>query len=143
MDALTLTLMISGGAILLVLLVALIIFVCTYHTGIYRRMKKPVKTMGIIDDAEHKDGGDEGDDYYVITYSYTDNGGVRRTNKFEWQQNIGKASDKIALHYDSQNPQNSIADCQLKYGKNLWWKVLLILAAIIVPSMFLGIYFSK
>lgn len=136
-DTLTLTLIISGSAILLVLFIALIIFVCTYHTGIYRRMKKPVKAMGIIEDAELKDGGDEGNDYYVITYSYTDNAGIRRTNTFEWQQNIGKASDKIALHYDTQNPQNSIADCQLKYGKGLWWKVLIILAALIILAIFI------
>lgn len=82
-------------------------------------------------------------DYYIVTYSYTDNTGQRRTASFQWSKNIGKAGDKIALHYDSQDPQDSIADCQLKYGKNLWWKVLIALAVILVPSIFIAFYFGK
>lgn len=137
-DTLTLALIVSGSALLLIPFIALIIFVCTYHTGVFKRMKKPVKTMGIIEDAELMDGGDEGSDYYVITCAYTDNAGQPHTVTFNWQRNIGKAGDKIALHYDSQNPERWIADCQLQYGRGLWWKVLIILAVLI----FIAIYFG-
>ncbi len=139
---------VSISALALILFIVVIIFVCTYHTSIYKRFKKPVKTIGIIDKKEYVQGYDSYVDgynprgHYIITYSYTDNMGQYHTASFNWQQNIGKAGDKIALHYDSQAPHSSIADCQLKYGKNLWWKVLIILAAIIVPSMFLAFYFG-
>lgn len=139
-DMLALILIVSAA--LLILLVVLIILVCTYHKRFYRSFKKPVKTMGIIDDVE-AESDEEGGTSYIIAYSYTDNAGMRRTNKFRWGRSIGKAGDKLALFYDSQAPQNSIADCQLKYGKGLWWKVLIVLAVIIVPSIVLGIYFTK
>ena len=134
---------------MLIIFIGIIIFICTYHTRIYKRFKKPVKTMGIIDKTEYVRGGNdynggyETPDYYIVTYSYTDSMGQRRTASFQWQRNIGKAGNKIALHYDSQNPQDSIADCQLKYGKNLWWKVRIALAIILVPSIFIAIYLEK
>lgn len=139
----------SIGALTLILFIGIIIFICTYHTNIYKRFKKPVKVMGIIDKTEYVrgsydySGGYQVPDYYIVTYSYTDNAGQRRTASFQWQKNIGKAGDKIALHYDSQNPQDSIADCQLKYGKNLWWKVLIALAIIFIPSIFIAFYLEK
>lgn len=143
-ETLVLALEVSGAAIGLI---AALIFVCTYHTGIYKSFKKPVKTMGVIGEVRVVSGESHGDEstrgYYVITYSYTDNGGVQRTNTFKWQQNVGNTGDKIALHCDSQNPQNSIADCQLKYGKNLWWKVLIALAAIILPAVIIVILFDR
>lgn len=148
-DQLMLAVSISIGVLMLILFIGIIIFICTYHTGIYKRFKKPVKTTGIIDKTEYDRGyegyseGYEPPGHYIITYSYTDNTGVRHTASFKWSRNIGKAGDKIALHYDSQNPQSSIADCQLKYGKNLWWKVLIALAIIFVPSIFIAFYFEK
>ncbi len=146
---LKLSIIVSIGALMLIIFIGIIIFICTYHTRIYKRFKKPVKTMGIIDKTEYVRGGNdynggyETPDYYIVTYSYTDSTGQRRTASFQWQRNIGKAGNKIALHYDSQNPQDSIADCQLKYGKNLWWKVLIALAIILVPSIFIAIYLEK
>ncbi|MDE6728708.1 MAG: hypothetical protein K2J80_12345 [Oscillospiraceae bacterium] len=85
-DTLTLALIVSGMVLLLMPFIALIIFVCTYHMNIYKSFKKPVKTMGFIDEARvggESHGGDSTRDYYVITYSYTDNGGVRRTNTLQ------------------------------------------------------------
>jgi len=139
----------SIGALMLVLFIGIVIFICTYHKGIYKRFKKPVKVTGIIDNTEYirgsndYSGGYEVPDYYIVTYSYTDNTGQRHTASFQWSKNIGKAGEKIALHYDSQNPQDSIADCQLKYGKNLWWKVLIALAIIFVPSIIIAFYLEK
>lgn len=146
---LMLAVIISIGVLALILFIGIIIFICTYHTRIYKHLKKPVKVTGIIDKTEYVrgsndySGGYEVPDYYIVTYSYTDNTGQRRTASFQWLKNIGKAGDKIALHYDSQDPQDSIADCQLKYGKNLWWKVLIALAVIFVPSFFIAFYFGK
>ena len=147
---LRLAIIVSIGALILILFIGIIIFICTYHTKIYKRFKKPVKTMGIIDDTEYVspppaaiDGSYTPPGHYTVTYSYTDNMGQRHTASFQWQRNIGKAGDKIAVHYDSQNPQDSIADCQLKYGKNLWWKVLIALAIIFVPSIFIAIFLEK
>lgn len=94
-DTLALALIASGGALLLILFIAVIIFVCTYHVNIYKSFKKPVKTMGIIDEARYVHDPHGGEAHYLITYSYTDNGVVRRTNAFKWLQNIGKASDKL------------------------------------------------
>ncbi len=125
------------------MLVSLIVFVCTYHTGVYKRFKKPVKTMGVIEETQYIDVPDEGENFYLITYSFTDSAGTRRSVTFRWQQNVGGAGDKIAVHYDSQDPEKSIVDCQLKYGKSLWRKVLVILAVLIVPAVFIVIYFGK
>lgn len=138
----TLTLIVSVVAIVLILFIALIIFVCTYHVRIYKSLKKPVKTMGVIGKTEYVSDSDEGEGYYVITYAYSDNAGQPHTATFRWQRNIGKAGDKIALHYDTQNPERCIADCQLRYGKNLWWKVLIILAVLIALAVFIAKYFG-
>lgn len=149
-NQLMLAVVVSLGVVIFVLFIGIIIFICTYHTKIYKRFKNPVKTTGIIDKTEHDpgppvaiDGSYTPPGHYIITYSYTDNMGMRHTASFQWQRNIGKAGDKIALHYDSQDPQSSIADCQLKYGKNLWWKVLIALAVIFVPSFLIAFYFGK
>ena len=141
-DTFTLALIVSAMSLMLILFIALIIYVCTYHMRIYKNFKKPVKTMGVVDDVRRVKAEHHGEDYYVITYSYTDNCGVRRTNTFKWLQSVGKAGNKFALYYDSQSPHNSISGVQLKYGKNLWRKVLIILAVLIVPSIFAGVYFS-
>lgn len=146
---LRLAVIISIGVLGLILFVGIIIFICTYHARIYKRLKKPVKVTGIIDKTEYVrgsndySGGYEAPDYYIVTYSYTDNAGQRRTASFQWSKNIGKAGDKIVLHYDSQDPQRCIADCQLKYGKNLWWKVLIALAILFIPSIFIALYLEK
>lgn len=61
--------------------------------NIYKSFKKPVKTMVFIDVARvggESHGGDSTRTCYVIKYSYTDNGGVRRTNTFKRLQNVGK-----------------------------------------------------
>lgn len=140
-DTVILVTAVSGG-LLLIALIGVIVFVCTYHTGIYKSFKKPVKTMGLIDEAQYIRDSNDGEGYYLITYSYTDNVGLRHTGTFKWLQNAGRTGDKIAVHYDSQDPEKSIADCELKYGKNLWWKVLIALAVIIVPAVFLAGYFG-
>ncbi len=125
------------------MLVSLIVFVCTYHTGVFKSFRKPVKTMGVIEETQYIDDPDEGENFYLITYSFTDNAGIRYSVTFRWQQNVGRDGDKITVHYDSQNPEKSIADCQLKYGKSLWWKVPVIFAVLIVPAVFIVIYFGK
>lgn len=63
-ETLVLALEVSGAAIGLI---AALIFVCTYHTGIYKSFKKPVNTMGIIDDVQRVSDNDDGEDYYLIT----------------------------------------------------------------------------
>lgn len=131
-----------GMIIIVAGIIAGLIFVCTYHARKFKSLKKPVKTMGVIDDVE-AESDDEGGTSYIITYSYTDNAGMRRTNKFGWGRSIGKAGDKLALFYDSQAPQNSIAECQVKYGRSLWWKVLIVLAVLIGAAVFISFYFSK
>ncbi len=144
-DVRTLALIVCGMALLLIVLVAVIVYVCIYHAKSYRNFKKPVKTVGVVEDVEYVDDSDEEDSnsqYWLITYSYEDNSGQRQYVTFQWRQNLFKSGDKILLHYDSQNPQNCIADCQLRYGKNLWWKVLIILAVLIVPAVFIAIMFG-
>lgn len=131
-----------GTIVIVAGIIAGLVFVCVYNARKLKSLKKSVKTVGVIDAVE-AESDDEGGTIYIITYSYTDNAGMRRTNKFGWGRSIGKAGDKLALFYDSQAPQNSIAECQVKYGKNLWWKVLIVLAAIIIPAVFLAIYFGK
>ena len=138
-----LALTVSIGTFGVILLVSLIVLVCTYHTGVYKSFGKPVKTMGVIEQTRYIDVPDEGKNFYLITYSFTDNAGIRYSATFRWLQNVGGAGDKIAVHYDSLDPQKSIADCQLKYGKNLWWKVLIILAVLIVPAVFIVIFFGE
>ncbi|MCM1165334.1 MAG: hypothetical protein NC299_12180 [Lachnospiraceae bacterium] len=141
-DKVILAAAVSGG-LMLIVFIGVIIFVCTYHTGIYKGFKKPVKTMGLIDEAQYIRDSNDGEGYYLITYSYTDNVGLRHTGTFKWLQNAGRTGDKIAVHYDSQNPEKSIADCQLKYGKSLWWKVLIALAVIIVPAVVVVMLFGE
>lgn len=72
----------SVAALMVIGLIAALIFVCAYHKGIYKSFKKPVRTMGVIGEVRVVSGESYGDessrDYYVITYSYTDNGGVQR-----------------------------------------------------------------
>lgn len=133
----------SLGVLGIILLVSLVVFVCTYHTGVYKSFRKPVKTIGVIEEARYIDVPDEGENFYLITYSFTDKAGIRHSATFRWLQNIGGAGDKIAVRYDSHDPEKSIAECQLRYGKNLWWKVLIILAVLIVPAIFIVIYFGK
>lgn len=119
-DVRTLALIVSGTAILLIVFIAVIVYVCTYHVRIYKDLKKPVKTVGIVEDVKYYDDPETDNSYshyWLITYSYEDNSGQRQYVTFKWQQNLFKSGDKILLHYDSQNPQNCIADCQLKYGK--------------------------
>lgn len=140
-DTLTLAVIISGMALLV--LIGVIIYVCTYHSGIYKSFRNPVKTTGVIVEARYIDVPDDGENFYLITYSFTDSAGVRHSATFKWLRNIGRDGDKITVHYDSQNPEKSIADCQLKYGKSLWWKVPVILAVLIVPAIFIAFYFGK
>lgn len=119
-DVRALALIVCGTALLLILFIAVIVYVCTYHVRIYKGLKKPVKTVGVVEDVEYLDDPDEegsSSQYWLITYSYEDNSGQRQYVTFQWQQNLFKAGDKIVLHYDSQDPQNCIADCQLQYGK--------------------------
>ncbi len=142
-NTLALALTVSLGTFGVILLVSLIVFVCTYHTGVYKSFRKPVKTMGVIEGTEYIDVPDEGENFYLITYSFTDNAGIGYSATFRWQRNVGGAGDKIAVHYDSRDPRKSIADCQLRYGRSLWWKVLIILAVLIVPAVFIVIYFGK
>lgn len=144
-----LTLIILPTALLLFTLIAVVIFVCTHHSSIYKKMKQPVKTEGIIEDAHHvsvslspSDSAYEGPDYYQISYSYADNHGQRHTSAFHWTQNIGKAGDKIELYYDAQNPDQCLPVCQLNYGKNLWWKILIFLAALIILTVFIVIKYG-
>lgn len=139
---------ICGTVLMIAALTAIIVYICTYHSRIYKSLKKPVKTMGEIISAEWVRGyesysdGYETPGHYIITCSFTDNTGQPRSVSFQCGRNIGKAGDKIVLHYDSEDPQKFIADCQLKYGKSLWWKVLIVLAVLFVPAIIIAFNFG-
>lgn len=139
---------ISGTVLFLAVLTAVIIYICTYHSRIYKSLKKPVKTMGEILGEEWVRGYDtysEGyqpSGHYIVTVAFTDNAGQPRTVSFQYGKSVGNAGDRIALHYDSTDPQKFIADCQLKYGKSLWWKVLIALAVLFVPAIIIAFYFG-
>lgn len=134
---------VSAVAVIIIAVIAVVIFAVTRHGAVYRSFKKPVRTMGIVDGVEyvepHINGGEP---HYIISYYYTDSAGNRHTARFAWQKKAFGVGDKIALHFDSQNPENCIADCQLKYGKSMWWKALLIIAAIVVPSFVIAFLFA-
>lgn len=134
---------IAAVALIVIAVIALIVFALTRHSTFYKNFKKPVKTMGVVDDVEYVSSPHHEEDHYIIRYSYADNSGTRRTAQFIWQRRIYEAGDKIALHFDSQSPDNSIADCQLNYGKSVWWKVVLILAAIFIPAAVIAVWYVK
>lgn len=141
-DTLTLALTVSGMALLFIVFIGVFICVCSRHSKIYKSFKKPVKTMGVIDDIRLASVPHDDEQRYIITYSYTDGGGMRHSATLKWLQNAGRTSDKITVHYDSRAPENSIADLQLKYGKSLRWKIPLILAVLTVPTVFTAVYFD-
>lgn len=133
---------------LLIGLIAAIVFVCTYHGRVYRSLKQPTITKGVIDNIHviHVPSHNEcspGGDYYQITCSYNDHLGFRHTFTFDWRQNIGGVGDSLELYYDAQNPDKCIMTCQLHYGKNLWWKILLFLAVLIGLAAFITIKFGN
>lgn len=77
-DTRTLALMIGGAALLLIVFIAVIVYVCTYHVRIYRGLKKPVKTVGLGEAVEHFDDPETDHSYShyrLITYSFEDNSG--------------------------------------------------------------------
>lgn len=141
-NLLTLTLVIMFVALVPFVFVAVIRFVRTDYVLVYKRFKKPVQTTGVIQWVEYVNIP-QGGSYYIVTYSYTDNMGERRTVAFKWHQRIGWPNDMIVIHFDSQDPESSIADCQVVYGRKVWWNTLITIFAMIVFAVFGLSYFSK
>lgn len=134
---------VSAVALIIAAIVAITLFTVTRYGAVYKSFKKPVKTTGIVDAVEYAAShSDEGEDHFIIRYSYTDGAGARHTAQFKWQRRIYEAGDKIVLHFDSQNPGNCIADCQLNYGRSAWWKALLVLAALFIPAFVIAFLFT-
>ena len=121
---------------------AVIHYARTEHAVSYKQFKKPVQTTGIIEWVECV-RIPQGGSYYIITYSYTDNMGERRTVAFRWHRRIGWPGSSIVVHFDSQAPERSIADCQLGYGRKMWRNTLLMIAFMIVLAVMGFLRFSK
>ena len=119
---------------------AVIRYARTNYVGIYKRFKKPVQTTGVIEWVECVNIP-QGGCYYITTYSYTDNMGERRTAAFKWHMRIGWPGDMIDIHFDSQDPESSIADCQLVYGRKELRITLITIAALIVFAVFGFLYY--
>ena len=115
---------------------AVIRYVRTNYIGVYKRFKKPVQTTGVIEWVECVELPQQGGSYYIITYSYTDNTGERRTVAFRWHKRIGWPGDSIEVHFDSQAPESSIPDCQLEYGRKELRYTVIVIFAIIVFTVF-------
>ena len=141
-NLLTLTLVIMFVALVPFVFAAVIRFVRTDYVLVYKRFKKPVQTTGVIEWVECVNIP-QGGSYYIVTYSYTDNMGERRTVAFRWHQRIGWPNDMIAIHFDSQDPESSIADCQVEYGRKVWRNTLIIFLATLVFAAFGLLYFFK
>lgn len=131
--------------ITVVLLVPFLFFMVIGYTRsdyvlTYRRFKKPVQTTGVIEWVECVSDS-QGECQYITTYSYIDNRGERRTVAFRWQKRLGWPGDAIEIHFDSQDPENSIADCQLQYGRRVWKNILITISATVIFTL-LGILFT-
>lgn len=121
---------------------AVIRYARTDYVLVYRRFKKPVQTIGIIDWVECVNIP-QGGCYYITTYTYTDNMGEQRTASFRWHRKPGRRGDGIAMYFDSQAPEKCIAYCQLEYGRKIWRNTYLTLLGIVVFTVFGFLFFSK
>lgn len=121
---------------------AVIRYVRTDHVLVYKRFKKPVQTTGVIEWVECVNIP-QGGCYYITTYSYTDNRGERRTVAFKWHKRIGWPGDSIVLHFDSQDPESSIADCQLEYGRKELRITVIAIIVTVVLALFGFLYFLR
>lgn len=101
----------------------------------YKRFKKPVQTMGVIEWVECVDIP-KGGSYYIITYSYTDNTGEHRIASFRWHERVGMLGSGIVIYFDSQDPASCIAGCQLEYGLRIWRIIYITLFALVVFLLF-------
>lgn len=133
---LTLVLVISAALIAPFVIFAVIRYARTNYIGVYKRLKKPVRTTGVIEWVECVALPRHSGSYYIITYSYTDNAGERRTAAFRWHKKIGWPGDSIELHFDSQDPESCIAECQVEYGKKELKYTVIVISAIIVFTVF-------
>ena len=129
-NLLTLTLVIFFAALAPFVFVAAVRFARTDYVLVYRRFKKPVQTTGVIEWVECVNVS-EGECQYITTYSYIDNRGERRTASFRWHKRLGWNGDEISIHFDSQDPESSIADCQVEYGRKIWRNTLITILAVI------------
>ena len=121
---------------------AAIRFSRTNSALIYKRFKKPVQTTGVIEWVDCV-AVPQGGCYYIITYSYTDNMGEQRIVAFRWHERIGWPDDSIVIHFDSQSPESSIADCQLEHGRKKWRETVITVLAMIVFAVIGFVCFSK
>ena len=139
---LTPVLVLSAVSLVPFIFFTVIRYVRSDYVLVYRRLKKPVRTMGIIDWVECVNVP-QGGCYYITTYTYTDNTGEQRTVTFRWHKRIGWPGDGIVMYFDSQSPEKCIADCQLEYGRKTWRNILITVAALIVFSVYVFLYFLK
>ena len=112
------------------------------YVVIYRRFKKPVQTMGVIEWVECVNIP-KGGCYYIITYSYTDNVGKKHTVAFRWHKKIGWTDCPIVVHFDSQAPENCISDYQLEFGRRIWRNILEMFLSALVFAVFGILFFFK
>lgn len=141
-NLLTLTLVITFVALAPFVFAAAIRFARTDYVLVYKRFKKPVQTTGVIEWVDCINDS-QGGSYYIITYSYTDNMGERRTVAFRWHKRQGWPGDEISIHFDSQAPESSIADCQVVYGRKIWRNTLITILGMIVFAAFGFLYSSR
>lgn len=141
-DPLTLVIVITTVALAPFLFFTVIRYIRTDYIMVYKRFKKPVQTTGVIEWVECV-SDTQGESRYIITYSYIDNRGERRTAAFRWHQRIGWRGDGIAMYFDSQAPEKCIAYCQLEYGRKIWRNTYLTLLGIVVFTLFGFLFFSK
>ena len=108
----------------------------------YKQFKKPVQTTGVIEWVDCINDP-QGGSHYIITYSYTDNMGEKHTVAFRWHRRIGWPGDEIVIHFDSQDPESCIADCQVEHGRKIWRNTLIIIIAMFVFAVFGFLSYSK
>lgn len=132
---------IIGVLIMLIAIIAIIViivFACTESRREYKRIKNISETDATITDIKLIESNDSvegpyGPDYYVVSYSFTDNIGKIYSNNFKCQHLDGfEKGGRITIFYDIDDPDKCVTDYKLKADKNKWWQALIIAAVIII-----------
>lgn len=131
--------------IMLTAAVLIIVFACTQSRRVYRSIKNPLKAEGIIIGVEFVSPSTspyptyDGSEYYIVSYSFMDSRGRTYNKKFQKCKPCRlEEGDKIIVYYEEKDPDKCVTDYRLNTDKNLWWKALLIAAAIIIVPVVLA-----
>lgn len=145
MDELVIAVSVIGTIVLAIILV--ILFACRYNSRAFRRFREPMETNGTVEDIRRREStysADYTSEPYIITYSYFDGYGNRHNKSFLLRRRLStinmKTGDRMIVHYDRQNPDDAVTEFQLNVEKSLWWKSLLVLAAIILLAVIIDMY---